>query len=159
MHFVPRIFLATAMLATLAFASLTFSSFSQAQQAKELGKPYVEFGKYKAFFSVFNSSFIPPEVAQAYKLVRAKDRALVNIAILKGNATAGSAATVSGTFTNLLQQTKTLEFNQIKEQNATYYLAPLRFTSEDILRFDITVQPEGSEAPHSFSFSRKMQKD
>jgi len=159
MHFVPRVFLATAMLATLAFTSLTFSNSSQAQQAKELGKPYAEFGEYKAFFSVFNSSFIPPEVAQAYKLVRAKDRALVNIAILKGNAIAGSAGTVSGTYTNLLQQTKTLEFAQIKEQNATYYLAPLRFTSEDILRFDITVQPAGSEAPHSFSFSRKMQKD
>lgn len=136
-----------------------FSAGAWSQEARELGKPYAEFGEYKVFFSVFNSSFIPPKIAEIYNLRRAKDRALVNIAVLKGNATQGSKALVKGHFRNLLQQSRELEFSEIQEQNATYYLASFHFTSEDILNFEIDVQPEASETSHTVSFSRKMQRE
>ncbi|MBB6519905.1 DUF4426 domain-containing protein [Pseudoteredinibacter isoporae] len=132
---------------------------SHAQEARELGKPYEEFGEYKIFFSVFNSSFIPPEIAKAYELVRGSNRALVNIAVLKNGQIRGSKAAVSGEFKNLIQQTRELEFKEIKEQNAVYYLAPLRFDNEEVIHFNITVTPEGSEESHSFSFHRKMNTD
>jgi hypothetical protein len=34
--------------------------------AQESTKPYEEFGDYKVYFSVFNSTFILPEVARAH---------------------------------------------------------------------------------------------
>lgn len=141
----------------LLLCSLSISSF--AQEARELGKPYEEFGDYKIFFSVFNSSFIPAEIAKAYNLVRGSNRALVNIAVLKNGKIRGGKAAVSGNYKNLIQQTRELEFIEIKEQNATYYLAPLRFDNEEVLHFYIDVTPEGSEQSHSFSFHRKMNTD
>ncbi|GAA6151685.1 DUF4426 domain-containing protein [Pseudoteredinibacter isoporae] len=132
---------------------------SQAQEARELGKPYEEFGEYKVFFSVFNSSFIPPDIAKAYDLVRGANRALVNIAVLKNGNIRGGSAQVTGEFKNLIQQTRQLVFKEIKEQNAVYYLAPLRFDNEEVLHFHITVTPEGSEKSHSFRFHRKMNTD
>jgi len=141
----------------LLLCSLSISSF--AQEARELGKPYEEFGDYKIFFSVFNSSFIPAEIANAYNLVRGSNRALVNIAVLKNGKIRGGKAAVSGNYKNLIQQTRKLEFIEIKEQNATYYLAPLRFDNEEVLHFHIDVTPEGSEQSHSFNFHRKMNTD
>lgn len=148
------------------FLSLLFGLFivclsanTAAQEARELGKPYEEFGEYKIFFSVFNSSFVPAETAKAYNLVRGSNRALVNIAVLKNGQIRGGKAEVSGEFKNLIQQTRELEFAEIKEQNAVYYLAPLRFDNEEVIHFHITVKPEGSEESHSFSFHRKMNTD
>ena len=41
------------------------------------GEPFTKFGDYTVVHTVFTSDFIPPKVAKAYNLVRAKDRALV----------------------------------------------------------------------------------
>lgn len=142
---------------SLSLSTVSFNSF--AQEARELGKPYEEFGEYKVFFSVFNSSFIPPEIAKSYNLVRGSNRALVNIAVLKNGSIYGGKATISGQFKNLMQQSRELEFIEINEQKASYYLAPLRFDNEEVLHFHISVQPEGSEKTHTFSFHRKMNTD
>ncbi|MCV6613985.1 MAG: DUF4426 domain-containing protein [Cellvibrionaceae bacterium] len=145
-------------LLTLLCSCWAAASLAQ-QEARELGQPYESFGEYKVFYSLFNSNFISPKVAEAYNLVRGNDRALVNISVLKGKAISGSKAKISGSYTNLLQQQRTLEFKQIREQDAVYYLAPLRFTTEDILTINISVTPEGGEQSHRFSFKRKMHVD
>ena len=149
--------LAGLFLCCLSLCALSFNSF--AQEARELGKPYEEFGEYKVFFSVFNSSFIPAEIAKNYNLIRGSNRALVNIAVLKNGSIYGGKAKLSGQFKNLMQQSRDLDFVEINEQNASYYLAPLRFDNEEVLHFHITVQPEGTETAHSFSFHRKMNTD
>lgn len=118
---------------------------------------YTTFGEYKVLHTVFNSSFIQPDIASTYNLTRGKDHALVNIALIKssdGGAAKGLPAKVSGSVANLMQQQKPLDFIEIKEQNAVYYLADLRFDNEEVLHFNITVSVDGKD--YDVKFSKKL---
>lgn len=117
-------------------------------------KIFTNFGEYRVQHTVFNSSFIKPEIASIYNLTRGKDHALVNIAVLKNSAggkSKGLPAKVSGSVANLMQQAKPLDFKEIKEQDATYYLADLRFDNEEVLHFNITVTVDGRDLDVKFS--------
>jgi hypothetical protein len=47
-----------------------------------------------------------------------------------------------------------LEFVQIKEENAIYYIAPLRFTEEESWRFELQVQPDLNAPAIPLKFSQ-----
>ena len=123
---------------------------------------YKQHGDYKVFYSAFNSSFIDPDIAVANNIVRGKDKGLVNIAVAKVPGQA-LPATVSGRVFNILQQSQTLEFVAVQEQNTVYYLAPFEFDNEDFLTFKIWVLPQsdGPETvyPYDFKFQKKMYVD
>ena len=123
---------------------------------------YKQHGEYKVFYSAFNSSFIDPDIAVANDIVRGKDKGLVNIAVAKVPGVA-LPATVTGRVFNILQQSQTLEFVAVREQNTVYYLAPFKFDNEDFLTFKIRVLPEadGPETiyPYDFKFQKKMYVD
>lgn len=121
-----------------------------------------KFGEFTVHFSVFNSTFLTPEVARAYNLTRAENRALINISLTKttdGQTSLGLPARVTGTATNLIQQQRVLEFKTIDEGNATYYMADLRHTNEEVMNFAIEVQPDSGGAPFSVRFTRKLHVD
>ena len=123
---------------------------------------YKQHGEYKVFYSAFNSSFIDPDIAVANDIVRGKDKGLVNIAVAKVPGVA-LPAVVSGTVSNIIQQSQTLEFVAVREQNTVYYLAPFEFDNEDFLTFKIRVVPQsdGPETvyPYDFKFQKKMYVD
>lgn len=121
-----------------------------------------KFGDYTVHFSVFDSTFITPEVAKAYGLTRAGDRALVNISVTRtvdGKTSLGLPARISGTATNLIQQQRTLEFKMINEGEAAYYLAELRHTNEEVMSFLIDVQVDSNPAPLTVRFTRNLHTD
>ena len=139
---------------------LAFSipAFAQIDQPKEI-QTSQKFGAYTVHYNVFNSKSIPAEVAKIYQLTRSKDIALVNISLTKtenGVTSLGLPAKVSVKAINLMQQTKALEFKEIKEPDATYYLAPFRHTNEEDIRFDVSVLPEGESKPLMVSFTRRL---
>lgn len=123
---------------------------------------YKQHGEYKVFYSAFNSSFIDPDIAVANDIVRGKDKGLINIAVAKVPGVA-LPAVVSGTVSNIIQQSQTLEFVAVREQNTVYYLAPFEFDNEDFLTFEIRVVPQsdGPETvyPYDFKFQKKMYVD
>ncbi len=116
---------------------------------------------YRVFHSVFNSSFLQPEVASAYDLIRGKDQVFVNIVVTEANNPKGlgKPAVIKGTATNLMRQQRTLDFVQIREQDTVYYLAPLRITNEEVMHFDIQVQPDPNKPPFSVKFSKTLYVD
>lgn len=127
--------------------------------AQQRDKPFEVFGDYQIFFSVFNSSFIKPDIARLYNLSRGKDRALINIAVTRthnGKQSLGLPAQVAGTATNLMQQQKSLTFVEVREQDTVYYLAPLRFTNEEVMNFAIQVQPDSSQPPYTLKFTKTL---
>ncbi len=111
------------------------------------------FGDLTVHYSAFNSSFLQPEIAAANGLVRSKQQGVVNIAVFK--AKQASAARVTGTVKNLLSQLTTLEFKQIKEGEAIYYIAQFPFDQQEMLKFTLSVQV-GSEPAQSFSFDQEF---
>jgi len=101
--------------------------------------------QFKAFddievhYVVVNTLFLDPDVAKHYGVVRAKDRAIVNLSVLGADGKALSAD-VAGVTVNLLSQQATLTFATIREGESIYYIAPIRYTDQDVLRFRIAVK-------------------
>ena len=146
------------LLQTIFLSFLAITVQAQVDQPKEISTTQT-FGDYTVHYNVFNSTDIPAKVAEAYKLVRGKDRALVNISLTKnenGSSSLGLPAVVSGVSKNLMQQKQALKFIEIKEGDATYYLAPFVFNNEEVLHFDILVSVDADAKPMGFTFNRTL---
>ncbi len=111
------------------------------------------FGDLDVHYSVFNSSFLQPDIAAAAGLTRSKTGGVLNVAVLKAGQ--GVPAKVSGQIKNLLGQTSTLSFKQVLESGAVYYLAEFQLREREILTFSLSVQV-GDSAPHSFTFNQEV---
>lgn len=111
------------------------------------------FGELDVHYSVFNSSFLQPDVAAAAGLTRSKTVGVLNIAALRDGK--GQAAKVSGTLKNLLGQTSELKFKQVLESGAVYYLAEFPLRQREMLTFSIQVQI-GDAAPHTLTFNQEV---
>ena len=111
------------------------------------------FGELDVHYSVFNSSFLQPDVAAAVGLTRSKTVGVLNIAALKGGQ--GQPAKVSGSVKNLLGQTSELQFKQVLESGAVYYLAEFPLRQREMLTFSINVQI-GDAAPHTLTFNQEV---
>lgn len=96
------------------------------------------FGDIDVHYAVVNTMFLQADVAARYNIVRATDRAIVNVSVI-GHDGATLAANLSGVAINLLNQERKLAFAAIKEDESTYYIAPIRYTDQDVLRFRIDV--------------------
>lgn len=140
---------------------IALTAQAQIDQPKEIATQQ-QFGVYTVHYNVFNSTDIPANVAEAYKLVRGKDRALVNISVTKtenGATSLGLPAQVSGVRRNLMQQKQTLKFIEVSEGDATYYLAPFVFNNEELLHFDIELNVDGAARPLKITFNRTLYAD
>ncbi len=145
---------AIAMLASL---FMTLCSFAYA--ANDAQKAFKD---HTVLYSAFNSSFISPEIASTYNIIRGKNRGLINIAVLENNAntnTGGKPALVRGHVANILGQQQTLDFFEVNEGTASYYLASFRFDNKDYLTFKISVQPNPDKPADEISFQRTFYHD
>jgi len=70
---------------------------------------------------------------------------MLNISVLKNpgddQLPKPRIAKVTGSLKNLIGQSKSLEFKEIKETNAVYYIATFRFDEEEVYRINLQVQP------------------
>jgi hypothetical protein len=120
----------------------------------------VEQGDYTIHYSLFPSTFLTEPVAAAYGIVRAKNRAVLNVSVRHRLADGGDqahGAGVSGRYSDLIQS-KELAFREVKELGGLYYIAEFRHGNEETLRFDLKVRPEGG-ADQAISFTRKLYVD
>lgn len=111
------------------------------------------FGELDVHYSVFNSSFLQPDIAAAAGLTRSKTGGVLNVAVLKAGK--GVPAQVSGQIKNLLGQTSNLSFKQVLESGAVYYLAEFPLREREILTFSLSVQV-GDSASHSLTFNQEV---
>lgn len=146
------------IVAFLLLAGFLNTAHAQIDQTR-LVESTKQFGEYTVHYTVFNSAFIPADVAAVYQVNRAKNRALVNVSVTRETEdghSLGLPANITGTATNMMQQQRKLEFRTIDEGNATYYLAELRHTNEEIMNFAVQVQVEGQAQPFSIRFTRTL---
>jgi hypothetical protein len=127
------------------FALLSFSAAADQFKA---------FDGIEVHYIVINTLFLQPDVAARYDVVRAGDRAIVNLSIIDENGTA-MVGEVTGSTINLLGQTAALQFSVTDEGDAIYYIAPLRYTDQDVLRFRLTITVPG-RAPMNLEFQQQM---
>jgi hypothetical protein len=118
-----------------------------------------EFGDYVIHYNAFRSDTISPEVAKQYNLARANNRVIINIAVLKKvmNTTGKpTSSKVTGHASNLTGQLKQLEFKEITEGNAIYYLAETKISDGEFLKFDVKILPQGEKKPARLKFDKRF---
>jgi hypothetical protein len=116
-------------------------------------------GDINIHYMAINATFLTPEIAKAYGIVRSRYNGLVNISVLNNakNSTPAKTVLITGNARNLAGQKKTLEFTEVKEENAIYYLAQVSYRNEETIRFDLTIKD--GEKSHSLKFSQKFYVD
>lgn len=130
--------------------SLPFNSFAEKS---------INFGDYTVHFNAFRSDSLTPEIAKAYSLTRRNNRMVVNITVLKRVAeskTLPTKANVTGFASNLTGQVKNLEFREIHDGDAIYYLAQAQISNRETLKFDIKAVPEGETISAKVKFKQQF---
>lgn len=140
------------------FITVLLSGLSLAQKDPDLQFQTV-FGDYTVRHVVFNSTFIQPEVAKIYQIKRSKYESILNVSLSPKGQIGSIPAVVEGTVTNLMQQQRTLTFKEIREDNATYYIAPIRVANEEHLKFNLNVRPLDSDETIAVKFSQTVYAD
>lgn len=123
---------------------------------------FVSYGNYEVHYNAFNSTFLEPQVAQSYGLTRSKTLALLNVSVLQKQADGTKkpvTATVTGSATNLIGQKTDLNFREIREKGALYYIGDLRFTNEQMLRIVLNVQPDPNQPAYTIQFEQTFYSD
>lgn len=151
---VKNVFIKASLFLMVGLLSSMLSINSHAQQNTSY-----ELDNHIIYYNVFNSTMIPPDIARVHNLVRAKDQVYVNVALVKKTGGNGIPAIISGYHRNLMQQKFELEFIEIKEPTATYYLAPIRFINEEILHIDIVVESLDKTDAGALTITKKLYKD
>lgn len=118
-----------------------------AEQSKQVGN-------YTVHYVAFASTFISPEMARKYGIVRGRNRALVNISVLDQDSMPVQV-TLSGTVKNLPGQVIPLQFDEVLEGDAVYYLTQTRFSDQEIMRFTVNFKGPDGEA-NELKFEQKM---
>jgi len=121
-----------------------FSLLSLAVQANNT-KVYKS---HTVHYNAFPTDSLPPEMTQRYHLKRSKNMALVNISIIKNEASIqiqGVKSTVSGVLKNLMAQEKKLSFQEIHEGQAYYYIAEVPVEHNEVVKFKIQIKTSDNQ--------------
>jgi hypothetical protein len=122
---------------TVSIFALLTSSISRAQQSEI-------FGPYELHYSVVNTTFLDPKVAGLYGITRGEnDGSDARTMQLKGR-------------TWDLIQSQSLEFKEIREGPAIYYIAEFKFINEEWRFFEMDFRPEGSSETLHFKFKHQL---
>jgi len=114
----------------------------------------VDFDSHVVHYNVINTTFLSPEVARAYDVRRSSTRALANVVIMErgDSGMKPATATVTGQAVNLNQQSRTLQFREIREGDAIYHLAEVPVRGGEVLDFQIRIGVEDKTEPMEIRF-------
>ncbi len=117
------------------------------------------FGDYVIHYNAIATGDLSPAIAKAYGITRSKNRALLNVAVLKkllGTTGQPVTATVKATATNLSRQMQTLDLREVREGGAIYYLAEIDVSDQEILDISIEVTPIGQAYTAHIQFRQQF---
>jgi hypothetical protein len=140
---------------TAAVCCLFFSLLFNTVQAENMKK----MGSMNVHYMAIGATFLTPEIARAYGIERSRYNGLINISVLNNQLPGNPAmeVAITGQAINDIGQYKTLDFKQVKEGDAIYYLAQVSYSDEETIRFEIDIT-DGKET-HHLSFKQKFYVD
>ncbi len=139
-------------LVMFAVLSIAFATVSNAENMKKMNDINVH-------YIALSSTFLTPEIAKAYGIERSRYKGLVNISVLDNTQEGKPSKTViiNGKARNDVGQIKSLDFTEVVEGDAVYYLAQVSYTNEETIYFDINITDKGKQ--HNLKFSQKFYVD
>jgi len=118
-----------------------------------------EFGDYELHFNALTTNQLTADIASEYKIVRSKNRVLLNISITRMQEI-GLPTAVAGNITalarNLTGQVRRLDVREIREGDAIYYIAETPIVNAETLIFTVEATPESESTPLSVSFRKQF---
>ncbi|MEH6648760.1 MAG: DUF4426 domain-containing protein [Motiliproteus sp.] len=148
-----RFNLTTALSLVLTLIVSVLSASASAEQFKAVDH-------FKVHYNALNTTFLTPEVAATYSIKRSKVRGLINVAVLDSDAgDQAVTAVVGGEVVNLVGQAQALDFRLVREGTAIYYIAEFRFTNDEVLRFNLNVQPDPNKPAQPVNFEQHFYVD
>lgn len=118
-----------------------------------------DFGDYVLHFNAISTYQLEPEVARAYNIVRSKNRAMLNVSIIKkeeGTTGKSVSGSVNATAANLTGQVKNLTLRQIQENDAIYYIGDVSVANGETLIFTIDATPINESSRFSVRMQRQF---
>ncbi len=134
----------------LLLLSWLLPSTSQAQQSER-------FDQYELHRSVVYSTFLSPEIAALYGISRGDDKAILTLSVRDADAgeVRGRPMTIEGRTWDLISGTS-LTFEEIRDGQATYYIAPFEFLDREWRFFEFTFTPAGSDKSYQYKFKTQL---
>jgi hypothetical protein len=120
---------------------------------------FVSFGEYTMHYSAFTTDHLDTTVARTYNILRSKNRALLNIAVLRkvmGTTGQPVKARIEVTAANLNAQLRQIEMREINDAGGIYYIAELAVNDQETLSFTIKLTPEGTKESFTTSFQQQF---
>ena len=121
-----------------------------------------DFGDHRVLYSVFPSTFLSPEVAQANNLQRSRGIGVVSISIMEEtgeNTMKPLSGQVEGQVNNDIQQVRQLGFRRISEGDAVYFIAQYQYGTGELMTFNITARPTVTNKELALRFSHTLFND
>lgn len=105
------------------------------------------------------TTFLSPEIAARYGITRGDDKAILTLSVRDADAgdTAGRPMLIKGKTWDLIQGGE-LEFTEIREGRATYYIADFEFIDREWRFFEFDFRPEGAERTYHYTFKTQLWK-
>lgn len=107
-------------------------------------------GGYVIHHNAFTTDILDPKVASAYGIRRSKERAMLNVSIIRGEQGkmgTAVAARVTAVARNLIGQEQDIPMREIREGDAIYYIGDFAVSHKEKLTFFLQVIPEGEQQP------------
>ena len=135
-----------------------FSAQRQVPTAQPSEESFRDFGSYEVHYNAVRTDALTPDIARNYGIQRSTNRVMLNVTVLHKEAGARKPvpAEVKVDARNLNEQLKNIELRRISESEAIYYIGEVSISGTEILVFDITVTPEGTQTPLSVKFTREF---
>lgn len=128
-------------------------------EARPAGATSADIGDYVVHFSAQSTDQLSPEIARAYNILRSKNRAMLNVSVIRKADNAPVAAAIDVRATNLTGQLKKVTMRKIEEpgeQVAIYYIGETPVANRETLMFDISIKPDGQSAASEVRFQRQF---
>ena len=131
-------------------------------EAQPAGATSADIGNHVIHFSAQSTDQLPPAVAREYDIVRSKNRAMLNVSVLKESDNTPVTADVTVNTVNLTGQLKNVTMRKIEEPGdilAIYYIGDTTVANREVLVFDISVKPDGEDQVSKVRFKRQFYSD
>lgn len=138
------------------------SDTANVPEAQPAGATSADIGNHIIHFSAQSTDQLPPAVARQYNIVRSKNRAMLNVSVLRKPDNLPVSAEVTVNTVNLTGQLKNVTMRKIEEPGdivAIYYIGDTTVANREVLVFDISVKPEGEKNVSKVRFKRQFYSD
>lgn len=131
-------------------------------EAQPAGATFADIGNHVIHFSAQSTDQLPSAIARQYNIVRSKNRAMLNVSVLRESDSVPVTADVTVNTVNLTGQLKNVTMRKIEEPGdivAIYYIGDTTVANREVLIFDISIKPDGEDKVSKVRFKRQFYSD